>query len=58
MTDNFIAELDEEEWKAFKEYDERPSTQEEIEQLEESRLYYAHHECRKGDDAIRRFYKL
>ena len=53
-----IALLNEEEWKAFKEYDERPPTQEEIDCLEESLAFYRHHESRKGDDAVREFYKL
>lgn len=55
---NFIAELNEEEWKAFKEYDERPPTQEEIDFQQECLTLYRRHESKEGDEAVIRFWKL
>jgi hypothetical protein len=51
-------QLTDEEWKVFKKYDEAEPTQEEIDFQEECRLTYAHHECQRGDNAIRRFWSL
>ena len=53
-----VAILEGEDAKAFLEYDQRPSTPEEIEQLSESLNYYRHHESRKGDETVKRFWKL
>jgi len=58
LTDNFVARLNEEEWKAFKKYDERPPTQEDIDFQEDCLASYRRHENRRVDEAIISFYKL
>ena len=58
MSNPFIAVLEGEDAKAFLEYDQQPSTQEEIEQLEECRAAYCRHQNRDVDDAIMEFWKL
>lgn len=53
-----MALLDDEEWKAFIEYDKQEPTEQELEDQEEAKQFYLGHEWKKFDDAIVRFWKF